>query len=303
MDRRRTKRNTRRAAFRLYSPTRVLSMSAAVPLNLSALREGTSGATADVAPERGVAVSVVIPTLNEAAQIAQAVGELSWANEVIVVDGGSTDGTQGIAQAAGARVLVLSGSTIAAQRNLGIEAARNRWILALDADERATSQLRAEISQVVTGRNPTHAAYRLKFRNHYLGRELHHGPWGRDWHIRLFTNERRYVCHRVHEHLEPIEDVGTLTGPIVHHPYRDLSHHVSKIVKYARWGADDLHARGREARMRDLVGRPAWRFFRDYVVYSGWRDGSVGFVAAALSSFAAFLKYAFLFSRSRSPEA
>src|SRR5215470_1261302 len=121
MDRRRTKRNTRRAAFRLYSPTRVLSMSAAVPLNLSALREGTSGATADVAPERGVAVSVVIPTLNEAAQIAQAVGELSWANEVIVVDGGSTDGTQGIAQAAGARVLVLSGSTIAAQRNLGIE--------------------------------------------------------------------------------------------------------------------------------------------------------------------------------------
>jgi glycosyltransferase involved in cell wall biosynthesis len=277
-------------------------MSAAVPLNISAFRDGASVARADAAPERGVALSVIIPTLNEAGQIGQAVRDLSWANEVIVVDGGSTDGTPAIAELAGARVILVAGKTIAAQRNAGIEAARNRWILALDADERATSQLRAEISRVVAGRNPTHAAYRMKFRNHYLGRELRYGPWGRDWHVRLFTNERRYVCHRVHEHLEAIGDVGALTGPIVHHPYRDIAHHVSKIVKYARWGADDLHARGRKARMRDLVARPAWRFFRDYVVYAGWRDGSVGFVASALSSFAAFLKYAFLFSRSRPTE-
>lgn len=256
-----------------------------------------------MAPDHGIGVSVVIPTLNEAAQIREAVNELSWANEVIVVDGGSSDETACLAEKAGARVIVVTGSTIAAQRNAGIQAARNRWILALDADERVTAQLRAEISQIVAGRNPTHAAYRMKFRNHYLGRELQHGPWGRDWHIRLFTNERRYVGHRVHEHLEPIDDVGTLTGPIVHHPYRDLTHHVTKIVKYARWGAEDLYAQGRRARMRDLWGRPAWRFFRDYVVYAGWRDGSVGFVAAVLSSFAAFLKYAFLFSRSRSTSA
>jgi glycosyltransferase involved in cell wall biosynthesis len=302
MDRRLRKRNIRRRHSVRISPTQTHAMSAAVPLNLSALREGTSLASVDAAPQHGIAVSVVIPTLNEAAQIAQAVADLSWANEVIVVDGGSTDRTPAIAEAAGARVIMVCGETIAAQRNAGIEAAQNRWILALDADERVTSQLRAEISQIATGRNPTRAAYRMKFRNHYLGRELHYGPWGRDWHVRLFTNERRYVCHRVHEHLEPIEDIGTLTGPIVHYPYRDLAHHVAKIVKYARWGAEDLYARGREARMRDLVGRPAWRFFRDYFVYSGWRDGSVGFVASALSSFASFLKYAFLFSRSRSTE-
>lgn len=277
-------------------------MSAAVPLNLPGQTAGTSVA-ANAPADHGVGVSVVIPTLNEAAQIRQAVSELSWANEVIVVDGGSTDDTARLAEGAGARVIVVTGSTIAAQRNAGIEAARNRWILALDADERVTTQLRAEISQVVAGRNPTHAAYRFKFRNHYLGRELRHGPWGRDWHVRLFTNDRRYVCDRVHEHLERIDDVGTLTGPIIHYPYRDITHHVTKIVKYARWGAEDLHARGRRARMRDLVARPAWRFFRDYVVYAGWRDGTVGFVAAALSSFASFLKYAFLFSRSHSTPA
>jgi glycosyltransferase involved in cell wall biosynthesis len=250
-----------------------------------------------------VSVTVVIPTLNEAAQIGEAVGELSWADEIIVIDGGSTDGTVAIAQGAGATVLAVRGRTIGDQRNAGIEIARNRWVLALDADERVSPELRAELRQVVVGRNPTHAAYRMKFRNHYLGRELRHGPWGRDWHVRLFLRDRRYVCHRVHEHLDSAEDVGSFRGAIIHHPYRDLAHHVAKIVKYSQWGAADLHARGRRAGIRELTVRPAWRFLRDYVVYSGWRDGGVGFVAAALSAFAAFLKYAFLFARSQSPNA
>jgi hypothetical protein len=188
------------------------------------------------------------------------------------------------------RASVLRDSTIAAQRNLGIESAENHWILTVDADERVSPQLRAEVGQIVAGRIPTHAAYRMKFRNHYLGRELHYGPWGRDWHVRLFTRDRRYVCSRVHEHLEPIDDIRTLTGTMIHRPYRDLAHHVAKIVKYAQWGADDLYARGRRAGLWELTARPAWRFIRDFVVFSGWRDGVVGFVAfRAASAFAAFL--------------
>jgi glycosyltransferase involved in cell wall biosynthesis len=246
-------------------------------------------------------VSIVIPTLNESAQIGQALAELAWAQEIIVIDGGSTDDTVEIARAAGARTIVLRDETIAAQRNAGIAAARNRWILAIDADERVSAQLRLELGQIVAGLSPSHAAYRIKFKNHYLGHELKHGPWGRDWHIRLFTSDRRYVCNRVHEHLEAIDDVGTLTGPVVHYPYRDIAHHVTKIVKYARWGADDLHARGRRAGVWEISARPFWRFVRDYFVFSGWRDGAIGFIAAALSAFAAFLKYAFLFARSRTP--
>src|SRR4051812_28223584 len=115
-------------------------MSAAVPLSLS--------------PESRVPVSVVIPTLNEAAQIREAIADLAWADEVLIIDGGSTDGTADLAQAAGARVLVVAGQTIGAQRNAGIAAARNAWILALDADERASAQLRLEISQIVSGRMP-----------------------------------------------------------------------------------------------------------------------------------------------------
>ena len=250
----------------------------------------------------GALVTVVIPTLNEAAQIAAAVADLAWADEVIVVDGGSTDDTVMRAEAQGARVLVLRNATIAAQRNLGIESAENHWVLTVDTDERVSPKLRAEVGQIVAGRIPTHAAYRMKFRNYYLGRELRYGPWGRDWHVRLFSRDRRYACSRVHEHLETIDDVGTLTGLMIHRPYRDLAHHVAKIVKYAQWGADDLYSRGRRAGLWELTARPAWRFVRDFIVFAGWRDGIVGFVVAALSAFAAFLKYAFLFARSQSPK-
>jgi len=115
-------------------------MSAAVPLNLPGQLDRS--ATGSAAPEHGVAVTVVIPTLNEAAQIREAVSDLSWANEVIVVDGGSNDDTARLAEDAGARVIVVTESTIAAQRNAGIAEAQNRWVLALDADERVTTQLR-----------------------------------------------------------------------------------------------------------------------------------------------------------------
>jgi glycosyltransferase involved in cell wall biosynthesis len=274
-------------------------MPAALPLNFPA-DGGEPGAAGSAGR---AAVTVVIPTLNESAQIAQAVADLAWADEVIVVDGGSTDNTVNLAKGAGARVITLEGDTIGAQRNAGIEAARNHWILALDADERVSPQLRVEIAKVVAGRVATHDAYRMKFTNLYLGRELRHGPWGRDWHVRLFTNERRFQTHRVHEALETIEDVGTLTGPVIHNSYTDIAHHVQKIVKYARWGADDLYARGRRAGLWEMMMRPWWRFMRDYFVFGGWRDGVVGFVASALNAFAAFLKYAFLFARSRSSDA
>ena len=284
-------------------------MSTVVPLNLAPPPKPTGSEEAGVlVPEnagpvdaRRLPLTVVIPTLDEAAQISEAVGDLAWADEVIVVDGGSSDETVKLASDAGATAMTVTGETIAGQRNAGIAAARNHWILALDADERVSAELRAELSLILSG-NPAHAAYRMKFRNHYMGRELRHGPWGRDWHVRLFTRERRFVCHRVHEHLETIDDIGTLSGTIIHRPYRDLGHHVSKIVRYARWGADDLHARGRRAGLWQLTARPAWRFLRDYVVFSGWRDGAVGFIAASLGAFAAFLKYAFLFARSRSPD-
>jgi len=241
-----------------------------------------------------IAVTAVIPTLNESAQIEAAIHALGWAEQVIVVDGGSTDDTVARAKAAGACVLTLLGSTIGSQRNAGIEMARTRWVLAIDADERVDATLRDEIARVVES-NGGPSAYGFRFRNEYMGRELKHGPWGRDWHVRLFLRELRYSTTKVHEGLEMQGSAGSLAGAVIHRPYRDIAHHAAKIVKYARWGADDLRAKGRRASVWALATRPAWRFVRDYFLYSGWRDGIQGFIAAGLSAFAAFMKYAFLF--------
>ncbi len=253
-----------------------------------------------------VPISVVMPTLNEEERIAAAVVDLWWADDVVVVDGGSTDRTRELARQAGARVITLgdaseSPRTIAAQRNAGILAARHEWIFALDADERVTEELRASLAILtMPSATPTHTAYQVRSRNWHLGRELRHGPWGRDWKLRVFTRSHRYANKRVHEHIVGAGEkgeVGRLDGVLVHRPYRDLAHHITKVATYAGWGADDLHDRGRRARLADLLVRPAWRFFRDYVVYRGWKDGAPGFIVSVVSAFAVFAKYASLRTR------
>ncbi|MGB7212907.1 MAG: glycosyltransferase family 2 protein [Gemmatimonadales bacterium] len=244
-----------------------------------------------------VPVTIVIPTLEEAAQIAECVRSCAWADEVIVADGGSTDATVSLARAAGATVLEGTGPTIAAQRNAAIAVARNAWVFALDADERCTDPLIASIAREVL--SPRHQAYRVWRRNFYLGVERAHGAWGRDRVVRLFPRERRYEERRVHEGLEPMADIGDLTGRLLHTPYRDLGHQVEKLRKYARWSALDMHDRGRRASWSDLTLRPAFRFLRDVVVWGQWRDGRAGIVGAGLDAWGGFMKYAELWALER----
>ncbi|MDQ6872908.1 MAG: glycosyltransferase family 2 protein, partial [Gemmatimonadota bacterium] len=239
-------------------------------------------------------VTVIIPTLNEQERIADAVLDAAaWADEVVVVDGGSHDDTVARAQAAGATIHVALDSTIGGQRNLGASVARNDWVFALDTDERASKSLREELAQVLSA--PTHDAYRVRMRNFYLGRERTRGKWGRDWHVRLYKRELRFSLSKVHERLQAVESTGSLKGTVLHNPYRDLGHHLTKMITYARWGALELHARGRRATAIDLAVRPAWRFVRDYIFYGSFLDGRYGLVTSTLTAYTAFLKYAFLY--------
>jgi glycosyltransferase involved in cell wall biosynthesis len=244
-----------------------------------------------------VPLTVVIPTLNEADQIAECMRRASWADEVIVADAGSADATVSIARGLGARVLERTGPTIAAQRNAAIASARNQWILAIDADERISEALHEEIERVL--RSPSHAAYRIRRRNIYLGKELTRGHWGKDWVTRLFTRELRYGERRVHERLELVPQAGFLDGHLDHIPYRDLSHQIDKMNRYARWGAEDLYQAGRRASVWDLTGRPLGRFLKSYFLEGSCFDGRFGVVASVLGAYTAFLKYAHLWALER----
>ena len=245
-------------------------------------------------------ISIVIPTRNEAGQIGECVGGLAWADEVIVVDGGSTDGTPRLAMAAGARVLdapAVASPTIAHQRNAAIAAARHEWVLAVDADERVGAALAAEVAATVSA--PRHEAYAVRRRNHFLGRPVAHSGWGNDWVVRLFRRNRRFTERKLHEALEPVSDVGRLAAPLDHVPYRDLSHYLQKLDLYSGWAAEQLAARGRRPRVSDVLLRPPARFARMYLLQLGVLDGWRGAVLCGLSATSVLLKYARLWERSR----
>jgi (heptosyl)LPS beta-1,4-glucosyltransferase len=243
-------------------------------------------------------LTIVIPTLNEADQIGDLVRGLSWAGEVIVSDGGSQDETVPIAAGEGALVLESTGGTIAAQRNAAISVATNEWVFALDADERVTDELREELAHVLA--RPGHRAYRVRRRNLYLGHELKRGHWGRDWVTRLFTRDLRYIERRVHEGLEKVDDPGQLRGCLLHSPYRDLSHQLEKMERYAKWGALDLFERGERANAWDRAARPAGRFLRAWLLQGNIADGRFGLATSMLGAYGTFLKYAHLWALERS---
>jgi glycosyltransferase involved in cell wall biosynthesis len=244
-----------------------------------------------------VPLTVVIPTLNEADQIVECIGRLAWADEIIVADAGSTDQTVTLARGAGARVLERTGPTIAAQRNAAIATAKNHWVLAIDADERPTDELRDEVARTVQA--PAHPVYRLRRRNFYLGKELTRGHWGKDWVTRLFTRDRRYLERRVHERLEPVANPGFLQGCLDHTPYRDLYHQLEKMNQYALWGAEDLFEQGQRASAWDLSLRPVGRFLRAYFLQGSVLDGRFGLATSMLGAYTAFMKYAHLWALER----
>ncbi len=244
-----------------------------------------------------LALTIVIPTLNEAAQLGELLETLGWADEVIIADGGSQDETVAVARRSGAQVLERAGDTIAAQRNCGIARARNEWVFALDADERITNELRNELRAVLE--RPAYLAYRVQRQNFFLGRERRRGRWGRDWQVRLFTRERRFLVQTVHERLESVPEAGALRGRLWHSPYRNLRHQLDKLAVYSQWGAEELARRGRRATLWEIGVRPLWRFARDYFVYGSCLDGVFGLLTSTLTAYACFLKYAYLWESTR----
>lgn len=247
-----------------------------------------------------VPVTVVIAARDEAASIEACIQSVTWAQEVIVVEDGSTDDTRTLAENAGATLLANAFQTIGLQRNAAIERASTKWILVLDADERAAPELAKEIEAVLG--DPLFDAYRIPRRNFFLGKEVSHGGWESDRPIRLFKSSIRYNSSRVHEHVEVRGETGQLESPLVHEPYPSLDSWFEKLGRYSKWWAEDRLERGRRGGIGSVVARPPLRFLTMYVVRGGWMDGARGALLASMAATSVMSKYARLWEMTRRDE-
>lgn len=247
--------------------------------------------SAEAGAHERVPCSVVIAAKNEADEIAECIGSVAWAAEVIVVENDSADDTVARARAAGATVFSHPFTTIGHQRNAAIERAKHEWILVVDADERGTTRLRDELRRTIANRAGP-AAYRVRRRNFFLGREIRHGGWERDRPVRLFRNTLRYDERPVHEHVVTDGAVGELAEPMIHYPYASLGEYFAKLDRYSRWWAEQSHGRGRRTSPWTVAFRPPARFFSMYVLRAGFLDGGAGVIVAALAAMSVAAKYA-----------
>jgi glycosyltransferase involved in cell wall biosynthesis len=230
----------------------------------------------------------------EADRIADCVRSLSFCDEVVVVDSGSTDGTREVAESLGARVLVnapFPGHR--QQKQHAVDAARHDWVVCLDADERVTPELRARLVELAAS-GLTGAAYEMPRKNHYLGRVVRRGLFWPDRKVRLFDRRRaRWGGTNPHDRVEV--DAGlpvtALEEPIEHLSYRDLAHHLRTIDSFTRIAAEALWLEGRRTNPFDLLVRPVAVFTKSLVIKRGFLDGWRGLVIAALAAWYDWLKY------------
>ena len=248
-------------------------------------------------------LSVVVITRNEAANIRAALESVRWADELVVVDSGSTDDTLRIARGIADRVTAHEWQGYGAQKNHAAGLAAHDWILSLDADERVSPALAREIRSLLDA-EPAARGYRCPRVTRYLGRWIRSTDWYPDLQLRLYDRRAaRWSDRLVHESVAIDGAVGRLRGELEHHAYRDVSHHLQTIDRYTTLAARQMRREGRRAGWIDLAVRPPAAFVRNYVLRGGMRDGALGLVVSLLNAGYVFLKFAKLWERQRTESA
>ncbi len=229
-------------------------------------------------------LTAIVTTLNEAEQIGETLKRLDFADELLVVDSFSTDGTEQLAREHGAVVLQHEYRSPAAQKNWAIARAGTDWVLIVDADEWVTPALADEIRRIVADPD-ARDGYEIKRRNFFLGHEIRHCGWQNDRVLRLFRKDRaRYAERQVHEVMAVDGRVGRLREPMLHHSYRSLDDYWKKLRRYADWNAQEACRQGRKVSPLYLMLHPALRFVKAYLVQGGFLDGAHGLVVSLLTA-------------------
>jgi glycosyltransferase involved in cell wall biosynthesis len=244
-------------------------------------------------------LSVTVITRDEAADIGDALRSVAFADELIVVDSHSTDDTVAIARRFTDRVIVRDWPGYIDQKNYAASIASYDWILSLDADERVTPELAAEITRTLAGA-PEPAAFRIPRVTWHLGRWIRTTDWYPDFQLRLYDRRRaEWTGRYVHEAIAVRGDVGQLHGELQHYAYRDIADHLETIDRYTTYAARQMYEAGRRASALQIAGHPPLAFLRNYIARGGIRDGEAGFIISALNAYYVLLKFAKLWELQR----
>lgn len=236
-------------------------------------------------------LSVIIITLNEAAHIADCLRSVAFADEIIVLDSGSTDGTCDIARQAGAQVHSSPDwPGFGPQKNRALELATGDWVLSIDADERVTPALAQAIRREMA--SPRADAFCIARLSAFGGRWIRHSGWWPDYVVRLFRRgAARFTDARVHERLNIPGTPPALDGHFLHYPYASLEAFIAKINHYSTEAAQAMHARGKRTSAAGAVGHACWTFIRHYLLRRGFLDGRAGFVLAVMAATGSYYRY------------
>jgi glycosyltransferase involved in cell wall biosynthesis len=244
-------------------------------------------------------LSATVITLNEAANIRECLASLAFADEILVVDSGSTDGTTDLARAAGATVISRDWPGYAAQKDFAASQARHDWILSIDADERVTPDLAAEVRRTLDTPGD-HAGFRVPRVTFHLGRWIRTTDWYPDYQLRLYDRRRASWTggrpRLVHESVTASGPVGRLDQDLQHYAYRDIAHHYETMQRYTTLAAQQMAAEGRRASLFGLLIHPPAAFVRNYILKRGFLDGTTGLIISAMNAHYVFLKFAKLWA-------
>lgn len=260
--------------------------------NVAAVSAGTVTAADGLSVPGGLSVAII--ACNEAHRIARCLKSVSFADQIVVLDSGSTDDTVAIARGLGADVEVTPDwPGFGPQKNRALARCRYRWVLSIDADEQVSDALAAEILWVLreAPAEATVAGYWLRRSSRYCGQVIRHGLWGNDRVLRLFERQRgRFTDARVHESLVCDGETRVLEGILVHDSVDSPEDARSKARRYAFLGAEALRARGRGGSLQGGV-HAGWSFVRGYLLRAGFLDGRFGLTLARLNAAGTFWKY------------
>lgn len=237
-------------------------------------------------------VSAVVIALNEEHRIVPCLESLSWADEIIVVDSGSTDGTLDLARRYTDKVYSVPWKGFGPQKQAAVDLAAHDVVLSVDCDERVTPELADEIRSIVSGGDML-GGYSVPRRTFLGKKEIRHCGWYPDRTIRFFDRRKaRYSNDIVHERVVVSGQVGKCRHHLLHYSFSGVSDLLAKLQQYGDLSALQMHEAGRRCRLSDVLLRPPFAFFRTYVFQLGFLDGFEGLLISATTALLTFTKYA-----------